>query len=79
MYKQGIDLTMEIGDEAISESNIIFSCDESDLKKASFIIIAVPTPVNQDKTPDLSPIENVSYLVGKNMSVGTTVVYESTV
>lgn len=79
LYKQGIDPTMEVGDEEISKSNIIFSCDENDLKKAGFIIIAVPTPVNQDKTPDLSPIKNVSYLVGKNLSVGMTVVYESTV
>lgn len=78
-YKQGIDVTREVGDEELKASNIQFSYDENDLKSASFIVIAVPTPINDDKTPDLSPVIGASRTVGKNLTKGSIVVYESTV
>lgn len=78
-YKSGIDPTKEVGDEAIKESSVHFTSDEAELKKAAFIIVAVPTPVNADHTPDLSPVEGASVTVGRNLSKGTIVVYESTV
>ena len=63
----------------IKETTLYFTSDPSELKKATFIIIAVPTPVNLDHTTDLSPVEGASRIVGKNLSRGTIVVYESTV
>lgn len=79
LYKSGIDPTREVGDDAIAGSNILFTADETQLKRASFIIVAVPTPVNADHTPDLSPVEGASRLIGRNMRKGSVVVYESTV
>jgi UDP-N-acetyl-D-glucosamine/UDP-N-acetyl-D-galactosamine dehydrogenase len=79
LYKQGIDLTKEVGDEAIRNTTVFFTSDESKLKEAKFHIIAVPTPVNSDKTPDLSPVEGASAIVGRNLTKGSIVVYESTV
>lgn len=78
-YKSGIDPTHEVGDDVIKETAVQFTSDESELKKASFYIIAVPTPVNLDKTPDLSPVEGASSVVGRNLRKGSIVVYESTV
>lgn len=77
-YKNGIDATNEIGD-AISKTTVDFTADPSRLKEARFIIVAVPTPVNEDNTPDLRPVEGASRTVGKNLSRGTIVVFESTV
>ena len=79
LYKQGIDPTHEVGDEAIRSTTVDFTSDEKDLQKAKFLIVAVPTPVNQDKTPDLSPVIGASELVGRNLTPGSIVVYESTV
>ncbi|MCR5599036.1 MAG: nucleotide sugar dehydrogenase [Lachnospiraceae bacterium] len=79
LYKSGIDPTKEVGDDVIKKTTLHFTSDPSELKKASFIIIAVPTPVNLDHTPDLSPVEGASRIVGRNLSSGTIVVYESTV
>lgn len=79
LYKAGIDPTKEVGDEAIKGTTVKFTSDESGLKKARFIIVAVPTPVNTDHTPDLSPVESASTIVGRNLQRGTIVVYESTV
>lgn len=79
LYRSGIDPTMEVGDELIASTSIKFTSDERELSKASFIIIAVPTPINADHTPDLSPVENASKIVGRNLKSGTIVVYESTV
>ncbi len=79
LYKSGIDPTKEVGDDVIKKTTLHFADDPSELKKASFIIIAVPTPVNLDHTPDLSPVEGASRIVGRNLSTGTIVVYESTV
>lgn len=79
LYKNGIDPTKEIGDKGIAACEVEFTAEANKLKEAKFIIVAVPTPVNADHTPDLSPVESASRLVGKNMEKGTIVVYESTV
>lgn len=79
LYRSGIDPTNEVGDEAIANTTVYFTSNESELEKARFIIVAVPTPVNTDHTPDLSPVENASVIVGHNLRSGTIVVYESTV
>lgn len=79
MYLRGIDVTNEIGDEAIKNSNVKFTLDESKLKECNFHIVAVPTPTNDDKTPDLRPVIGASEVVGRNLSKGSIVVYESTV
>jgi UDP-N-acetyl-D-glucosamine/UDP-N-acetyl-D-galactosamine dehydrogenase len=78
-YKNGIDPTNEVGNEAIRQTTIDFTSDSAKLQEAKFLVVAVPTPVNADKTPDLSPIEGVSRTIGKNLSKGAIVVYESTV
>lgn len=79
LYKSGFDPTNEIGDEEIKKSQVIFTSDERDIREAKFHIIAVPTPINADKTPDLLPVENASKTVGRNLTKGSIVVYESTV
>ncbi|MGL4972138.1 MAG: nucleotide sugar dehydrogenase, partial [Culicoidibacterales bacterium] len=78
-YKNGIDPTKEVGDQAIQECSVEFTCDEAKLKEAKFHIVAVPTPINDDKTPDLNPLIGVSHLLGRNLTKGCIVVYESTV
>ena len=78
-YKKGLDVTNEIGDALLKESKINFTYDDNELKKCSFIVVAVPTPINEDKTPDLSPVIGASKTVGRNLSKGSIVVYESTV
>ena len=77
-YKNGIDSTNEVG-EAIKDTKVEFTADPSKLKEAKFIVVAVPTPVNEDNTPDLRPVEGASKTVGQNLSAGTIVVFESTV
>ncbi len=77
-YKNGIDSTNEIG-ESISKTTVDFTSDATRLQEARFIIVAVPTPVNKDNTPDLTPIEGASKTVGQNIKPGTIVVFESTV
>jgi len=79
LYKKGIDPTKEVGDEAIKETTIEFTSDENKLHKAKFIIVAVPTPVNTDHTPDLTPVVAASEIVGRNIAKDTIIVYESTV
>lgn len=79
LYKKGIDPTKEVGDKAIAECKVDFTSDASRLKEAKFIVVAVPTPVNDDHTPDLTPVEGASRLVGQNLSKGSIVVFESTV
>lgn len=79
LYKNGIDPTNEVGDEVIKSTTVDFTDDESRLKEAKFHIVAVPTPVNQDKTPDLTPVESASKILGRNLSKGSIVVFESTV
>lgn len=79
LYKSGIDPTNEVGNEAIKACTVDFTADESKLKEAKFHIVAVPTPVNDDHTPDLTPVEGASEIVGRNLTKGAIVVYESTV
>lgn len=79
LYKSGIDPTNEVGDDAIKSTSVFFTNNEADLRKAKFHIVAVPTPVNQDHTPDLSPVEGASMILGRNLSKGSIVVFESTV
>ncbi len=78
-YQNGIDPTNEVGDEAIKETTVDFTVEESKLRDAKFHIVAVPTPVNSDKTPNLSPVEGASVTIGRNLTKGSIVVYESTV
>ncbi len=77
-YKNGIDATNEVG-EAIKNTTVDFTADPTRLKEARFIIVAVPTPVNPDTTPDLRPVQGASRTVGQNLTPGTIVVFESTV
>ena len=78
-YKSGIDPTEEVGEEKIRATALQFTSEEKDLQKAGFIIVAVPTPVNGDETPDLNPVVGASKIVGRNLSKGSIVVFESTV
>ena len=75
-YQNGIDPTQEVGDEKIKNTKLRFTTAEADLQQASFIIVAVPTPVNGDETPDLNPVVGASKIVGRNLSKGSIVVFE---
>lgn len=77
-YKNGIDSTNEVG-EAIKNTTVEFTADPKKLSEARFIVVAVPTPVNDDTTPDLRPVEGASRTVGQNIKPGTIVCFESTV
>ena len=79
LYKSGIDPTNEVGNEAIKATTVDFTADETKLREAKFHIVAVPTPVNDDHTPDLSPVEGASTILGRNLTKGSVVVFESTV
>ncbi len=79
LYKSGIDPTLEVGDEAIKNTTVEFTSDETKLREAKFHIVAVPTPVNDDHTPDLTPVEGASRILGRNLTKGSIVVFESTV
>lgn len=79
LYNDGIDPTQEVGDEAIRDSGMVFTSDERELRKASFFVVAVPTPVREDKSPNLAPVEMASTAVGRSLTRGSIVVYESTV
>lgn len=78
-YLKGIDVTKEVGDKDLEETSLNFTHDESELSKAKFHIVAVPTPINDDKTPNLNPVINASKTLGRNLTKGSIVVYESTV
>ena len=79
LYNQGIDVTNEVGNDALKETTALMTCDETKLKEAKFHIVAVPTPTNDDKTPDLRPMIGASRTLGRNLTKGSIVVYESTV
>ncbi len=79
LYKNGIDPTKEVGNEAIKACTVEFTSDETKLQEAKFHIVAVPTPVNDDHTPDLTPVEGASRILGRNLTKGSIVVFESTV
>lgn len=78
-YKRGIDPTNEVGDEAIRKTTVEFTADPERLHDARFIIVAVPTPLKSDHTPDLTPVESACRFIGQNLSKNTVVVFESTV
>lgn len=78
-YINGIDVTKEVGNEEMKKTTVEFTCDESKLKEAKFHIVAVPTPINSDKTPDLKPVIGATKTVARNLTKGSIVVYESTV
>lgn len=79
LYKSGIDPTNEVGNDVIKNTKVEFTADPSKLKEAKFHIVAVPTPVNNDHTPDLTPVEGASRILGQNLTKGSVVVFESTV
>lgn len=79
LYKNGIDPTEEIGNEEVKNTTVKFTSDEKDLRDAKFHIVAVPTPINQDKTPDLKPVIGATEAIARNLTKGSIVVYESTV
>jgi len=79
LYKKGIDPTKEVGDDAIKKTTVEFTADESKLKEAKFHIVAVPTPINADHTPNLRPIKSACQIVGRNITKGSIIVFESTV
>lgn len=79
LYKSGVDPTHEVGNDVIKNTSVDFTADEKRLQEARFHIVAVPTPVNTDHTPDLSPVIGASRIVGRNLTKGSIVVYESTV
>ena len=78
-YTSGVDPTREVGSDTISTTSVQFTSDERKLKNASFHIVAVPTPINSDKTPDLRPVIGACHLLGRNLSDGSVIVFESTV
>ncbi|MDT0695297.1 nucleotide sugar dehydrogenase [Mammaliicoccus sciuri] len=75
----GYDRTNEVLDEDLKKSDIKFTNQIEDLSKADFIIVAVPTPINKNNQPDLTPLIKASETVGKALTKDTIVVYESTV
>lgn len=79
MFKKGIDPTNEVGNFNPSDYNICFTSEERDLNNATFYIVAVPTPINQDHTPDLTPVISACKTIGRNLSKNSIVVFESTV
>ena len=79
LYKSGVDPTNEVGDDVIKDTTVEFTADPSKLREAKFHIVAVPTPVNDDHTPDLTPVEGASRILGQNLTKGSIVVFESTV
>ena len=79
LYKAGIDPTNEVGNDVIKKTKVEFTADEARLKEAMFHIVAVPTPVYDDHTPDLTPVEGASRILGRNLKKGSIVVFESTV
>ncbi|MBQ9126691.1 MAG: nucleotide sugar dehydrogenase, partial [Thermoguttaceae bacterium] len=79
LYRSGVDPTKEVGDETIRNTSVEFTSDETRLRDAKFHIVAVPTPVNADHTPDLAPVVGASEIIGRNLTPGSIVVYESTV
>lgn len=79
LYRAGVDPTNEIGSKAIKDCSVEFTSEAAKLREARFHIVAVPTPVNKDHTPDLTPVETASRILGKNLTEGSVVVFESTV
>ena len=79
LYNDGIDVTEEVGDGELKKSVVNFTSDEKKIREAKFHIVSVPTPINEDKTPNLNPLKGATRTVGRNLTKGSVVVYESTV
>lgn len=79
LYKKGVDPTNEVGSDVIASTSVEFTSDPAMLRRARFHIVAVPTPINGDHTPNLAPVESASRVVGQNLEKGSIVVFESTV
>jgi UDP-N-acetyl-D-glucosamine/UDP-N-acetyl-D-galactosamine dehydrogenase len=79
LYKNGIDPTKEVGNEVIKTTTVDFTSEEARIREAKFHIVAVPTPVKEDRTPDLTPVKSASRTLGRNLTKGSIVVFESTV
>ena len=79
LYRKGIDPTNEVGNDVIKTTKVEFTADEAKLREARFHIVAVPTPVYDDHTPDLTPVEGASRILGRNLMKGSIIVFESTV
>ena len=77
--KNGVDSTDELSSQDLAETQIDYTLDPARLKEASFFIVTVPTPIDEHNRPDLTPVEKASRTVGKNLSPGSIIVYESTV
>ena len=78
-YRSGIDPSGETSFDDVDRARITFADDESALDDAAFYVVAVPTPINGDKTPDLTPLRGATRAIGRHMKKGSIVVYESTV
>ena len=78
-YKEGIDVTKEVGNEELTNTTMKFTSNPKDIKEGDFVIVAVPTPIDSHNNPDLVPVVSASEFVGKNLKKGAIVVYESTV
>jgi UDP-N-acetyl-D-glucosamine/UDP-N-acetyl-D-galactosamine dehydrogenase len=79
LYEKGVDPTKEVGNDVIKNTTVDFTSDEKRLREAKFHIVAVPTPVKEDRTPDLTPVESATRTLGRNLTKGSIVVFESTV
>ncbi len=79
MMKNGIDPSNELSKEDFQDTDILFSSNPEDLNSATFFIVAVPTPIDEYKQPDLKPLISASKTVGKVLKKGDYIVYESTV
>lgn len=77
--KQGKDYTNEVDLNLLKNPNLLITSDEKEIKNADFVVVAVPTPINDKKEPDMGPVLSASKIVGQNMKKGAIVVYESTV
>lgn len=79
-YQEGYDPTGEMDREKFQMAKqITYTTDPAEMKRADFVVVAVPTPVDEAKRPDLSPLDGASMAVGKNLKKGAVVVFESTV
>ena len=78
-YQKGIDATSEIGNDRLGDARMRFSSELGDISACNFYIVAVPTPIHRDKTPNLAPLKTATESIAKLLKVGDTVVYESTV
>jgi len=77
--RRGFDRNQEVPESVLKETSLTITSDVADLKNATFFVVAVPTPVDHNNVPDLTPVVKASETVGKGLTKGAVVVYESTV